>query len=64
MKRCGPIAESLALIDRFMRDEEGSTAIEYGLIVSLIFLAIIAAVNDFASKSNNMYSEVQSALTN
>ncbi|MFZ5616773.1 MAG: Flp family type IVb pilin [Pseudomonadota bacterium] len=53
-----------SLFDRFARDESGATAIEYGLIVSLIFLAIVAAVNDFAGKSNDMYSDIQSALTN
>ena len=46
----------------FVRDEDGATAIEYSLIVALIFLAIIAAVNSFASSTNDMYSEISSAL--
>lgn len=56
--------ESPALVKDFARDESGSTAIEYGLIVSLIFLAITAAVNNFTSKTNVMYSTIQSTLEN
>ncbi|OFW98826.1 MAG: hypothetical protein A3E78_13400 [Alphaproteobacteria bacterium RIFCSPHIGHO2_12_FULL_63_12] len=56
--------ESPALVKDFARDERGSTAIEYGLIVSLIFLAITAAVNSFTSKTNVMYSTIQSTLEN
>ena len=33
-----------ALIERFKSDEEGATAIEYGLIAALIAVAIIAGV--------------------
>lgn len=46
----------------FLRDESGATAIEYGLIVALIFLAIITSVNQFATNTNSMYSEITSAL--
>jgi len=34
----------LKLIQKFIRDEEGVTAIEYGLIAALIAVAIITAV--------------------
>lgn len=64
MKMCGRRTESLALLNRFIADERGSTAIEYGLIVSLIFLAIMAAVNGFTNETKNMYSDIQSALVN
>ena len=37
-------------IHRFFADETGATAIEYGLIVSLIFLVIVAAVTNFSTK--------------
>lgn len=52
-----------ALIGAFIRDENGATAIEYGLIVALIFVAILTSVNTFADNTNSMYSEVSSALT-
>ncbi len=49
-------------IGGFFRDDSGATAIEYGLIVALVFLAIITSVNTFATNSNQMYSEIVSAL--
>ncbi|HNR76387.1 MAG TPA: Flp family type IVb pilin [Parvularculaceae bacterium] len=49
---------------RFAGDESGATAIEYGLIVGLIFLAITAAVNGFTEESGAMYSEIASNLAN
>jgi len=36
------------LLARFVKDESGATAIEYGLIAAGISLAIIAAVNGLA----------------
>jgi pilus assembly protein Flp/PilA len=55
-------ARGRRLLRSFAREDGGSTAIEYALIVSLIFLAIVAAVRGFASASNDMYSEIESAL--
>lgn len=49
-------------IGGFLRDERGATAIEYGLIVALVFLAVVTSVNTFASNTNDMYSEIVSAL--
>ena len=45
-------------LNRFWRNESGATVIEYGLICSLLFLAIVAAVTDFASKSSIMYGHI------
>jgi pilus assembly protein Flp/PilA len=42
----------------FIRDERGATAIEYGLIASGIFLAILLAVNNMASAINTMYGNI------
>ncbi len=54
-------------ITAFMRDESGATAIEYGLIASGIFLAIILAVKDVAGSVNSLYliiaAKVQAALS-
>ena len=46
----------------FWRDERGATAIEYGLIVSLIFVAIVFAVNKFASSTGNMYNMINNHM--
>lgn len=51
------------LLRAFAADECGATAIEYSLIVGLIFLAIVTAVEAFASNTNVMYSEISSAMT-
>lgn len=50
-------------IHRFFRDEGGATAIEYGLICALIFLAIIMAVTAFAAQSNAMYTHVSTTIS-
>lgn len=50
------------LFDQFAKDEKGATAIEYGLIVSLIFIAVIGAVRQFADNTSTMYSEISSSL--
>ena len=38
------------LVSRFVKDESGATAIEYGLIAAGIAIAIITAVNGVGSK--------------
>ena len=47
---------------RFLQDEEGVTAIEYGLIASLIAVAIIAAVGGVGTALNTLFGEVSAAL--
>ena len=42
----------MSLIARFLRDERGATAIEYGLIAAGISVAIIATVAGLGSKLN------------
>ena len=41
------------LIARFVKDESGATAIEYGLIAAGISLAIIAVVNGLGSNAEH-----------
>ena len=50
------------LIARFIKNESGATAIEYGLIAAGISLAIIAAVNGLGSKLNGTFSNINSSL--
>jgi len=47
---------------RFLRDESGATAIEYGLIAAGISLAIIAAVNGLGTNLNSAFTSVNSSL--
>ena len=50
------------LISRFVKDESGATAIEYGLIAAGISLAIIAVVNGLGSTLNTKFSSINSSL--
>ena len=50
------------LFSRFVKDESGATAIEYGLIAAAISVAIIAVVQGLGTKLNTTFSSVSSAL--
>jgi pilus assembly protein Flp/PilA len=50
------------VIARFVKDESGATAIEYGLIAAGISLAIIAVVNGLGSNLNTKFSNINTSL--
>jgi pilus assembly protein Flp/PilA len=50
------------LIARFVKDESGATAIEYGLIAAGISLAIIAVVNGLGTKLNTTFTSISTSL--
>ena len=50
------------LLRRFLTDERGATAIEYALIVAMIFLVIVSAVSLFASKATGTFDKVSTAV--
>ena len=50
------------LLRKFIVDDQGATAIEYGLIAAGISVAIIAAVTSLGSNLNATFSSVSSAL--
>jgi len=47
---------------RFLSDDTGATAIEYGLIAAGISLAIIAAVNGLGTNLSGVFSSVNNSL--
>ena len=51
-----------SLVSRFVKDESGATAIEYGLIAAGISVAIIAVVQGLGTKLNTTFSAVKNAL--
>ena len=51
-------------LTRFLRDERGATAVEYGLICALVFLVIITSVTTFGNKTTNIMSRVSTAISN
>jgi pilus assembly protein Flp/PilA len=53
---------SMKIIRRFLADESGATAIEYGLIAAGIALAIIAVVNGLGTKLNSKFTSINTSL--
>ena len=49
-------------IVRFMREEEGATAVEYGLMVALIAAVIVVTVKTLGTQVNNAFSTVSSNM--
>jgi pilus assembly protein Flp/PilA len=47
---------------RFLKDESGATAIEYGLIAAGIALAIIAVVNGIGTNLNEKFTSINTSL--
>ena len=47
---------------KFMSDQSGATAIEYGLIAAGIALAIIAAVNGLGTNLNGTFTSINNSL--
>jgi pilus assembly protein Flp/PilA len=50
------------LISRFVRDESGATAIEYGLIAALIAVVIITVLTTIGTSLNTKFLKVASGL--
>jgi pilus assembly protein Flp/PilA len=50
------------LVLRFVKDESGATAIEYGLIAAGIAVAIISVVQALGTNLNTTFSTVSTAL--
>jgi pilus assembly protein Flp/PilA len=61
-----PFATFVSLIalaqDRLRREEKGATAVEYGLMVGLIAVAIIATVILLGDQLNALFTEITTAL--
>jgi pilus assembly protein Flp/PilA len=50
------------ILIKFLSDESGATAIEYGLIAAGISLAIIAVVNGLGTNLNTKFDSVNTQL--
>ena len=51
------------LLRRFVNDQSGVTAVEYGLIAGLIAVVIIGAVTTLGTKVQSKFQSVADALT-
>ena len=52
----------MSLLARFIRDDSGATAIEYGLIAAGISVAIIATVNGIGTKLGTTFTSIETQL--
>ncbi|RAZ75914.1 Flp family type IVb pilin [Mesorhizobium atlanticum] len=52
------------LIARFVKDESGATAIEYGLIAALIALAIMVGASSLGTALNTKFNAIATAVNN
>lgn len=48
----------------FINDENGATAIEYGLIMALVFLAAVSAIQAFSDSVINIFDANSEAVEN
>ncbi len=51
------------MFSRFLADENGATAIEYGLIAGLIGVVIITAVTTVGTKVSSQFNTIASTLS-
>ena len=54
--------EKMEKLIRFFKDEEGATAVEYGIMVALIAMVIILAVTAIGTNLNVVFNSVSSKL--
>ena len=52
------------LMRALARDKRGATAVEYGLILALIFIAIVVAVSNAANSTIYMWNNVANRVVN
>ena len=51
------------LFTRFLKDESGATAIEYGLVAALIAVALVVGATAFSSSMNGLFTDVDGELS-
>ena len=49
-------------VSRFLNDESGATAIEYGLIAALISVAIVFAITSLGTKLSNTFKAIDDKM--
>jgi len=54
----------MTIVTRFVKDESGATAIEYGLIAALISVGIIAAATTLGNGLSSLFNGIGGTLSN
>ena len=52
----------MKFLTRFLRDEEGATAVEYAVLLALILVVMIAAITSFGGATGGMWGNIDSEL--
>ena len=52
----------VTIAKKFLKDENGATAIEYGLIAALVAVAIVTALTSLGGSLSTMFTKVNSDL--
>lgn len=52
----------LSTLKLLIKDERGATAVEYGLIVAMLFLASMVAIKNYATEAGSMFAKITSAV--
>ena len=53
-----------SFLRRFLRDEDGPTAVEYSVMLALILVAVMAGIGALGSQTGGMWSNTEQDLTN
>jgi len=54
----------MKLVSKFLKDESGATAIEYGLIAALISVAIISAATTLGTSIGGTFNKIAGQIPN
>jgi pilus assembly protein Flp/PilA len=57
------VESTMTLLKEFLRNQSGATAIEYGLLASLIAVVIIGAVKLAGSNLSNKFNQIATNLS-
>ncbi len=57
------IKRALAAALRLAADQRGATAVEYGFILALVVIAVMASVAGLADKTTSMWDDVSRSVT-
>ena len=52
----------LQILQRFLRDQRGATAVEYSMICALIIFVIMATVQGLANQTNIMWTKIGTTM--
>jgi pilus assembly protein Flp/PilA len=55
----GDAVELLSFLKRLEDDTRGATAVEYGLILSLVVIAVVGAIGEVANTTTEMWNDVE-----